>query len=92
MQNSPDVVRSWRTCPSWTRTIKEAKERVAEIREKLKSAQSRQKSYADKKRQEISFNPESSSTLRFHLFGELEDFRYKESSPLGTLDRTVDAP
>ena len=30
--------------------IKEAEERVAEIREKLKVAQSRQKSYADKKR------------------------------------------
>ena len=30
--------------------IKEAEERVAEIREKLKAAQSRQKSYADKKR------------------------------------------
>jgi len=37
--------------------IKEAEERVAEIREKLKAAQSRQKSYADKKRREISFNP-----------------------------------
>ena len=30
--------------------IKEAEERVAEIREKLKAAQSRQKSYADNKR------------------------------------------
>ena len=37
--------------------IKEAEERVAEIREKLKAAQSRQKSYTDKKRREISFNP-----------------------------------
>ena len=37
--------------------IKEAEERVVEIREKLKAAQSRQKSYADKKRREISFNP-----------------------------------
>ena len=37
--------------------IKEAEERVAEMREKLKAAQSRQKSYADKKRREISFNP-----------------------------------
>ena len=37
--------------------IKETEERVAEIREKLKAAQSRQKSYADKKRREISFNP-----------------------------------
>src|SRR6185503_12875478 len=37
--------------------IKEAEERVAEIRKKLKAAQSRQKSYANKKRREISFNP-----------------------------------
>jgi hypothetical protein len=37
--------------------IKEAEERVAKIREKLKAAQSRQKSYSDKKRREVSFNP-----------------------------------
>ena len=37
--------------------IKEAEERVAKIREKLKAAQYRQKSNADKKRREISFNP-----------------------------------
>jgi hypothetical protein len=37
--------------------VKEAEEKVAEIHEKLKAAQSRQKSYADKKRREISFNP-----------------------------------
>jgi hypothetical protein len=37
--------------------IKEAEEKVAEVREKLKSAQSRQKNYADRKRREISFNP-----------------------------------
>jgi hypothetical protein len=36
--------------------IKEAEERVAEIREKLKAAQSRQKSYADRKGREVSFN------------------------------------
>jgi hypothetical protein len=35
--------------------IKEAEDKVAEIREKLKAAQSRQKSYADKKRREVSF-------------------------------------
>ena len=35
--------------------IKEAEERVAEIHEKLKAAQSKQKSYAEKKRREISF-------------------------------------
>jgi hypothetical protein len=37
--------------------IKEAEEKVAEIREKLRAAQSRQKNYADKKRREISFDP-----------------------------------
>ena len=68
--------------------IKEAEERVTEIREKLKAAQSRQKSYADKKRREISFNPGEFVYLRFHLFGELKDYKYKESWPLGTLDRT----
>jgi hypothetical protein len=48
--------------------IKEAEERVAEIREKLKASQSRQKSYADKKRQEASFNP--------------GDFAYLKVSPI----------
>ena len=36
--------------------IKEAEEKVTEIREKLKAAQSRQKSYADKKRREVNFS------------------------------------
>jgi hypothetical protein len=35
--------------------IKEVEDKVAEIREKLKAAQSRQKSYADKKRREVNF-------------------------------------
>jgi hypothetical protein len=35
--------------------IKEAEDRVAEIREKLKEAQSRQKSYSDERRRELSF-------------------------------------
>jgi hypothetical protein len=48
--------------------IKEAEERVVEIREKLKAAQSRQKSYSDKKRQEVSFN--------------LGDFIYLKISPI----------
>ena len=68
--------------------IKEAEERVAEIRGKLKAAQSRQKSYANKKRREISFSPGDFVYLKVHPFGELEDFKYKESWPLGTLDRT----
>jgi hypothetical protein len=48
--------------------VKEAEERVAEIREKLKDAQSRQKSYADKKRREVSFSP--------------RDFAYLKVSPI----------
>jgi hypothetical protein len=48
--------------------IKEAEERVVEIREKLKAAQSRQKSYSDKKRREVSFN--------------LGDFVYLKVSPI----------
>jgi hypothetical protein len=60
--------------------IKEAEERVAEIREKLKAAQSRQKSYADKKRREASFNPGDFAylkvspirgTRRFQVHGKL---------------------
>jgi hypothetical protein len=48
--------------------IKEAKERVAEIREKLKTAQSRHNSYAHKKRREVSFTP--------------GDFAYLKVSPI----------
>jgi hypothetical protein len=60
--------------------IKEAEERVAEIREKLKAAQSRQKSYADKKRREVSFSPGDFAylkvspirgTRRFQVHGKL---------------------
>src|SRR6185295_4698019 len=80
MQNPSGVVRSWRTCSSRARLIKEAEERVAEIREKLKAAQSRQKSYADKKRREISFSPGNfvylkvspiRGTRRFQVQGKL---------------------
>jgi hypothetical protein len=37
-------------------TIIEAKENVAKVRENLKIAQSRQKSYADPKRKDVSFD------------------------------------
>jgi hypothetical protein len=53
--------------------IKEAEEKVAEICEKLKAAQSRQKSYADKKRREISFDP--------------GDFAYLKVSPIRGMRR-----
>jgi hypothetical protein len=60
--------------------IKEAEERVAENREKLKAAQSQQKSYADKKRREVSFSPGNFAylkvlpirgTRRFQVHGKL---------------------
>jgi hypothetical protein len=60
--------------------MKEAEERVAEIREKMKAAQSRQKIYADKKRREASFNPGDFAylkvspirgTRRFQVHGKL---------------------
>jgi hypothetical protein len=44
--------------------IKEAEERVAEILEKLKAAQSRQKSYADRKRREVNFSPRDFDYLK----------------------------
>jgi hypothetical protein len=65
--------------------IEEAEERVADIREKLKAAQSRQKSYADKKRREASFNPGDFAYSRFHLSEGLGDSKCTESWPLGTL-------
>ena len=57
MQNPSDVVRSWRTCPSRPRTHKGSRGKSRRDSRKAKSSQSRQKSYADKKRREISFNP-----------------------------------
>ncbi|WVZ90543.1 hypothetical protein U9M48_036836, partial [Paspalum notatum var. saurae] len=41
--------------PGWAIPHQEAEEKVEEIREKLKEAQSRQKSYADGRRHELSF-------------------------------------
>jgi hypothetical protein len=60
--------------------IKEAEERVAEIREKFKATQSRQKSYADKKRRDVRFSPGDIAylkvspirgTRRFQVHGKL---------------------
>ena len=48
--------------------IKEAEDRVAEIREKLKATQSRQKSYSDKRRRKLSF--------------EVGDYVYLKVSPI----------
>ena len=48
--------------------IKKAEDRMAEIREKLKAAQSQKKSYADKRRTELCF--------------EVGDFVYLKVSPI----------
>jgi len=53
--------------------IKEAEEQVKEIRNNLKTAQSRQKSYADKRRRELNF--------------EVGDFVYLKVSPFRGLKR-----
>jgi hypothetical protein len=61
-------------------TIVEAKENVAKVRENLKIAQSRQKSYADPKRKDVSFDVGEyvylrvsplQGTKRFHVKGKL---------------------
>ncbi|KAK1647268.1 hypothetical protein QYE76_065073 [Lolium multiflorum] len=53
--------------------LREAKEKVHKIREYLKTAQSRQKSYADKRRREMTF--------------EIGDFVYLKVSPLKGMQR-----
>ena len=55
MPYTTDVVRSWRTIPFWTSHYQDAEEQVAKVRENLKAAQSRQKSYADNRRRDLEF-------------------------------------
>ena len=61
-------------------SIEEAEENVAKVRENLKAAQSRQKSYADKRRRDLSFEEGDHvylkvsplrGTKRFHVKGKL---------------------
>jgi hypothetical protein len=60
--------------------IKDPEEEVAKVRENLKIAQTRQKSYADKRRRDLSFKvgdyvylkvPPLRGTVRFHVKGKL---------------------
>ena len=53
--------------------LREAEEKVHKIREHLKTAQSRQKSYADKRRRDLAFN--------------IGDFVYLKVSPLKGMQR-----
>jgi hypothetical protein len=74
----------WSEVGEWTffgpTTIVEAKENVAKVRENLKIAQSRQKSYADPMRKDVSFEVGEHvylkvsplrGTNRFHVMGKL---------------------
>jgi hypothetical protein len=71
-------------------TIAEAEENVAKVRENLKTAQSRQKSYADPKRRDVSFEAGEHvylkvsplrGTKRFHIRGKLSP-RYVGPYPI----------
>jgi hypothetical protein len=56
VSNTVDVVRGGERTFVGPAAIVEAEENVAKVRENLKIAQSRQKSYADRKRKDISFD------------------------------------
>jgi hypothetical protein len=71
-------------------TIVEAEENVAKVRENLKIAQSRQKSYADPKRKDVSFEVGDHiylkvsplrGTKKFHIRGKLSP-RYVGPYPI----------
>ena len=68
--------------------INEAEDCVAEIREKLKAAQSRQKSYADKRRRELYFELGDFVYLKVSPIRGTRRFQVQGKLPLGTLDLT----
>ena len=57
--------------------LKEAEEKVKQIRDRLKAAQSRQKSYYDQKHREVSFEPGDSVYLRVSPMRGLQRFKIK---------------
>ena len=57
--------------------LKEAEEKVKQIRDRLKTAQSRQKSYYDQKHREVSFEPGDSVYLRVSPMRGLQRFKIK---------------
>jgi hypothetical protein len=78
-------------------TIVEAEENVAKVRENLKVAQSRQKSYADAKRKDVSFEVGDHvylkvsplrGTKKFHIRGKLSP-RYVGPYPIMSRVRKV---
>ena len=76
-----------RTPLSWSETgdsrifgldmLKEAEEKVRLIRDRLKTAQSRQKSYYDQKHREVSFEPGDFVYLRVSPMRGLQRFKIK---------------
>ncbi|WVZ53556.1 LOW QUALITY PROTEIN: hypothetical protein U9M48_004479 [Paspalum notatum var. saurae] len=104
MQNSLNVGRS-RERPFFEPAMfEEAAENVAKVRENLRISQSRQKSYADKRRRELTFDEGEfvylkvsplRGTKRFHTRGKLapryiEPFRIKQK--VGDLTYEVELP
>ncbi|KAK1678567.1 hypothetical protein QYE76_039415 [Lolium multiflorum] len=61
--------------------LREAEEKVHKIREYLKTAQSRQKSYADKRRREMTFEIGDFVYLKVSPLKGMQRFQLKESSP-----------
>ena len=59
--------------------IKESEEKVKLIRDRLKVAQSRQKSYADSKRKEVVYEIRTGRIWECHHFKELSVLELKES-------------
>ena len=57
--------------------LKEAEEKVKQIRDRLKTAQSRQKSYYDQKQHEVSFEPGENVYLRVSPMRGLQRFKVK---------------
>jgi len=84
--------------------IKDAEEQVAKVRENLKIAQTRQKSYANKRRRDLSFNVGDyvylkvsplRGIMRFHVKGKLAPrfvAPYKIMSRIGKLAYKLELP
>jgi hypothetical protein len=70
-------------------TIVEAEENVAKVRENLKIAQSRQKSYADAKRKDVSFEVGDHVYLKVSHLRGTKRFHIRGSCLLGTLGPTL---
>ena len=68
------------------KNIQEAEEQVRMIRENLRTAQSRQKSYADTRRRLLEFKVVDHVYLKVSPIRGMRRFKVKESCPLALLD------